>query len=222
MTSPRERGPRGLAWAVRLGERVFLRPPTPSDEDEFAALRRRSLARLRPWEPLPPPGVSRAPSQLFERLLAQRRSEHCSKLLVCLRSDGAIAGGANLNEIVRGALQGCFAGWWIGDPYEGRGYMREALALLLDHAFFDLALHRVEANIRPENARSLKLAAALGMRREGYSPRYLQIAGAWCDHERWAMLADEWAPKRDESATAVTRPTTSAPRPGTAGSRRRR
>jgi ribosomal-protein-alanine N-acetyltransferase len=178
--------------ALRSGAKVFLRFPMPSDEAEVCALRLRSAKRLRAWEPRPPKNARGTPSEWFARMLSYRRTETHRKLLVCLVQDGTIVGGASLNEIVRGAMEGCFAGWWIGDPFEGRGYMREAIALLLDHAFLDLKLHRVEANIRPENERSRHLARALGFRCEGYSPRYLQIAGAWCDHERWAMLADEW------------------------------
>lgn len=191
--SPAVRPPvRGLAAAIRVGERVFLRCPVPGDREEFCALRRRSARRLRPWEPMPPRGRSGA-GHFFERLLSYRRSATHRKLLICLRDTGAIVGMCSLNEIVRGAMQGCFAGWWIGDPHEGKGYMREALTLLLAHAFLDLKLHRVEANIRPENDRSKRTAKAVGFRREGYSPKYLQIAGQWCDHERWAVRVDEWA-----------------------------
>jgi hypothetical protein len=54
-----------------------------------------------------------------------------------------------------------------------------------------LRLHRLEANVQPGNAASIRLLQRLGFRREGYSPRYLRICGRWRDHERWAILADE-------------------------------
>ena len=71
--------------------------------------------------------------------------------------------------------------------------MREAMELVLDHAFGPLALHRIEANIQPGNAPSIALARGAGFRLEGFSPRYLLIGGRWRDHERYAITADEHA-----------------------------
>ena len=83
-------------------------------------------------------------------------------------------------------------GYYIAAVYARQGYASEALALALDYAFGPLKLHRIEANIQPSNIASCKLVRRLGFRQEGFSPRYLFIAGAWRDHERWAMLSEEW------------------------------
>ena len=70
--------------------------------------------------------------------------------------------------------------------------MTEALQLGLRHAFRVLDLHRVEANIMPGNRASIALVKRAGFRREGYSARYLKIAGHWADHERWALTVEDW------------------------------
>jgi [ribosomal protein S5]-alanine N-acetyltransferase len=83
--------------------------------------------------------------------------------------------------------------------------MTEALPLALRHAFQTLELHRVEANIMPTNRSSLALVTRANFRREGYSPRYLKIAGRWRDHERWALLAEDWQRARASRSRARKR-----------------
>jgi ribosomal-protein-alanine N-acetyltransferase len=66
-----------------------------------------------------------------------------------------------------------------------------ALALVIDHCFRAAGLHRVEIDIRPENVASLRVVEKLGLRREGYYERYLDIDGAWRDHIAFAVTVEE-------------------------------
>jgi ribosomal-protein-alanine N-acetyltransferase len=113
-------------------------------------------------------------------------------MLLCQSGDGAIVGRFHLNEIVRGAFRSAYMSYWVGAPFAGQGLMREGMELVLEHAFNAVDLHRVEANIQPTNAASIALAKGAGFRLEGYSERYLEIAGEWADHERWAMTVEDW------------------------------
>ena len=70
--------------------------------------------------------------------------------------------------------------------------MTEAIHLILKYAFIQLKLHRLEANVQPDNVASVALIKRAGFIREGYSRRYLKICGRWRDHERWAILAEDW------------------------------
>ena len=113
-------------------------------------------------------------------------------MLLCRRVDRAILGFFNLSQIVRRSLQSAFLGYAVGAPFAGQGYMREGIELVLQRAFVDLRLHRIEANIQPGNQASSALARGAGFQREGFSPRYLKIDGQWRDHERWAILVEDW------------------------------
>ena len=172
--------------AIRTGDRVLIREPRSEDVPEFIDRVRASVALHRGLAA--PPGHTAA----FDAYLARCRDEDFVGTLVCRRDDGRILGVANLSEIVRGPFQNAFLGYYAFSGGTGRGWMTEGVHLLVDHAFHDLELHRVEANVQPENGPSIALLRRLGFSREGFSPRYLKIAGRWRDHERWAILAEEW------------------------------
>lgn len=177
---------------------VYLRPPRAGDARAFVAAVAASRSFHRPW--VQPP----ATAAHFRAYLARyagaeaadpRRATHVG-LLVCRVADDAPVGVFNFSEIVRGCLGSAYLGYYALLPHAGRGHMSEGLALALAVAFRKLRLHRVEANVQPANARSLALVRRAGFTREGYSRRYVKIAGRWRDHERWAILADDWRARR--------------------------
>jgi hypothetical protein len=106
--------------------------------------------------------------------------------------EGLTAVLVNVNDIVRGSFQSAYLGYYAFEPFAGRGFLRAGLSLVIARCFGELRLHRLEANIQPDNARSIALVKSLGFRLEGFSPRYLKVGGRWRDHERWALLSDDW------------------------------
>jgi ribosomal-protein-alanine N-acetyltransferase len=111
---------------------------------------------------------------------------------VCRLADGAIVGVFTLSQIVRGMFHSAYLGYYAEQPYSAQGYMTDGMRLLVRHIFTKMRLHRVEANVQPENAASIALVKRSGFRLEGFSPRYLKVAGRWRDHQRWAILVDDW------------------------------
>jgi ribosomal-protein-alanine N-acetyltransferase len=108
------------------------------------------------------------------------------------RARGVI-GHVRLSQIIRGAFHNAMLGYAIDAAHEGRGLMREALGAVLADAFSPrVGLHRVQANVRPENTRSLKLLDRLGFEREGLAREYLFIDGAWRDHVMTALRNPAW------------------------------
>lgn len=174
---------------------VSLSSPTPESEDEFLAAVLRSETLHRPW--VFPPGTSAQYAKYLEKI----RSGRTIPFLVRRTSDSQLAGAINVSEPVMGVFQSAYLGFYAFAGSERRGYMTAGLALVLDRVFNALGFHRLEANVQPGNIASTALVARLGFRREGFSPRYLFIDGAWRDHDRWAILAEEWSVHRGKLFT---------------------
>jgi ribosomal-protein-alanine N-acetyltransferase len=169
------------------GARVRLRVLAREDRQEFLRLARESHRLHRPWT-YPPERADQ-----FDELYGRSRRDDFVCLLACRSDTGEITGVFTVSQIVRGAFQSAYLGYYAHERHAGQGLMREALEQVLDHAFGPLGLHRIEANIQPGNAPSIALARGAGFRLEGFSPRYLLIGGQWRDHERYAITADERA-----------------------------
>lgn len=169
--------------------RIDLERPTLLREQELLAAVRQSR-KLHKGLVSPPDSVEK-----FRRYLDTLRSGKRESFFVVVRDSDSLAGLINVSEIVRGAFQSAYLGYYALEPHAGSGYMREGLRQVIQHCFRELKLHRLEANIQPGNQRSIRLVRSLGFRKEGFSPRYLKVCGRWRDHERWALLADQGLPK---------------------------
>jgi [ribosomal protein S5]-alanine N-acetyltransferase len=130
--------------------------------------------------------------EVIAAYLAKLKKPQYEGWLVVEKESGALTGMINLNEIVRGGCQGAYMGYFAFAPHAGMGYMTEGMTLAIHASFGALKLHRLEANIQPENVASIALVKRLGFRKEGLSKKYLKIGGRWRDHERWALLKEEW------------------------------
>jgi [ribosomal protein S5]-alanine N-acetyltransferase len=179
----------------RTGHRVYLRAPRPDDRARFLAAAKASQGLHAGWVRAPAtPALFRAYIERF----AGARSRHATHAgFVVLRADDdALVGVFNFSEIVRGSFQSAYLGYYAFAPLAGEGYMAEGLSLALGVAFGALRLHRVEVNVQPDNERSLAFVRGAGFVREGFSRRYVKIAGRWRDHLRFAMLAEDWRARR--------------------------
>ncbi len=168
------------------GTRVHLRPPQMADCDEFLQAVKRSRRLHRGW--VSPPSTPAA----FRTYLGRASKQEFRSFFVCRNDSGAIVGVFNISQIYYGAFQSAYLGFYAMQGHHAQGLMKEGLALVLCAAFGKLKLHRLEANIQPTNARSEELVKSLGFRLEGFSPRYLKIAGRWRDHNRWAILREDF------------------------------
>lgn len=159
--------------------------------DRVEAARLRDREWLAKWEATLPPGVSeKLPTLQQYRIKTHREAEEGITLPMMIEADGEVIGLVTASNTVRGAMYMTTLGYWINSDYSQLGITSLAVAAVIDLLIGELGMHRVEINIRPENAPSLALARKLQLREEGYKKKYMCIAGKWADHVIFAMDAE--------------------------------
>lgn len=164
---------------------LYIREPKQEDEKIFLAAMQNSKSLHHPWLKAP------LTAQEFEDYLKRYQQPNQKSFLIFDQSNNLV-GVFNISEIVHGVFQNGFLGFYAVITFTGQGYMSQGLKLVLDKAFNELKLHRLEANIQPNNLSSINLVKSNGFRKEGFSPRYLKINDEWRDHERWAITYEDW------------------------------
>jgi ribosomal-protein-alanine N-acetyltransferase len=181
-------------WPVVLeyGE-IKLRPMRLRDAGEWRTARLLNREWLEPWEATAP-GVRPADvgRGYAEAVRALRRDARLGLAFpFALLIDEQFVGQVTVGAIARGSANSAYLGYWIAKSHAGRGIVPTALAMVVDHCFGAAGLHRVEANIRPENVASRRVVEKLGFRLEGTRGRYIHIAGAWSDHLSYALTIED-------------------------------
>jgi ribosomal-protein-alanine N-acetyltransferase len=180
---------------VRLnGVKVYLRPPAERDWRAYVDVRSASRKFLEPWEPAwPPDALGReAFTRRLNRYAADWRDDVGHSFFIFRKTDDALVGGISLSNVRRGVAQCGTLGYWIGEAHARNGYMTEALRLILDFCFGQLALHRIEAACLPHNEASQQLLLRAGFTKDGYARQYLKIRGEWHDHLLFSLLAEDF------------------------------
>jgi [ribosomal protein S5]-alanine N-acetyltransferase len=184
-------------WPARLtAGPVLLRPPTRRDGRTWSEVRQRNQHWLEPWEPTGAlPWQERHSRAAWPPLLAAlRRAARTGTMLpFVIEYGGRLVGQISASNLQRGVLRSCAIGYWLDEAVAGRGIAPTSVAMLVDHCLGPAQLHRVQIDVRPENAASLRVVEKLGLRYEGRLERYLDIDGGWRDHLSFAITAEELA-----------------------------
>jgi [ribosomal protein S5]-alanine N-acetyltransferase len=187
-------------WPITLhGENIELRPPRYADRAKWNEVRTENKEWLAPWEaslPETPVGspssefISKRPS-FYSMVRALHREARAGRSYSFMMWQGNnLIGQITMGGVIYGALRGAHIGYWIDRNYAGRGLTTDAVNTLTAFGFQALGLHRIEINIRPENAASIRVAEKAGYRFESDRPKFLHIAGAWRDHKSFVKIND--------------------------------
>jgi ribosomal-protein-alanine N-acetyltransferase len=186
-------------WPLLLADGpVGVRPLRLRDATAWSSVRTANEEWLTRWEGRPPRAAEASwaerhtPGVFSGMLRGLRREARAGRTLPCaITYEGRLAGQVTVGNVVRGAFDSGYVGYWVDGRLAGRGIAPTAVALIADHCFTAVGLHRVEANVRPENGASLRVLDKLGFSREALHRRYLYIDGDWRDHVGFSLLRED-------------------------------
>lgn len=178
---------------ILRGKNVYMRAPRRRDQRQWVDVRRVSREFLQPWEPTwPKDGAEPAAfRRRLRRFTEDWQSGDSFPFFIFHRNSDNLLGGVTLSNIRRGVTQAGTIGYWMGYPYIRRGHMAEAVGLVLDYAFDELRLHRIEAACLVHNDPSSRLLLKLGFTEEGLARQHLCIDGRWQDHRTFGILRSD-------------------------------
>lgn len=174
-------------------KRLLLRPSHPSMARDTAGFYKDNKLFLLETEPAHDVAFFTVARQ-WQLLSAERKDakkQLNARFWLQCRQTGVFVGVVSLNNIVMGSFRSSFVSYKLGQNYTGKGFAREAMQKLIQIAFEDVGLHRLEANIMPRNISSMRLAQALGFKNEGLARKYLQINNKWEDHMHMVLLQED-------------------------------
>ena len=182
-------------WPVTLidGD-LTLRPMRYSDRRAWREVRQRNVQWLSPWDATMPdegrkPGMY--PPTYFTMVRMMRHEAREGRALpFVLEYQGKFVGQLTVGAIWGGSTRGAYLGYWIDQAVAGQGLMTRAVKLVSEYCFNTMQMHRIEINIRPENAASRAVAEKAGYVVESMRPRYLHIDGDWRDHVSYVRFRD--------------------------------
>jgi ribosomal-protein-alanine N-acetyltransferase len=182
----------GAGWPIELSDGlIVLRPLRRRDGRTWNSVRSANAEWLAPWEATHPDGAGR-PLTFGAMVRGFDHEARAGRMIpLAVQVNGELVGQVTVSGIVWGSLRSGQIGYWVDRGVAGHGVMPTAVAMMVDHCFFGLGMHRLEVNIRPENLASLRVVEKLGFRPEGLRRNYLHIDGAWRDHATFAITPED-------------------------------
>lgn len=169
-------------------ERLLLRPVTDGDVDAYHAIFKDP--EVMQFMETPPHADVATTRAGIKRAAAAAESGEIVQWAIERREDGAVIGRIVL--MLAAPQPRAEIGYFLAREAWGKGYAAEAQQRVIDYGFGELELHRLEADVHPENAASLRSLERLGFRREGLLRERWVVAGVPSDSVILGLLAAEW------------------------------
>ncbi|WP_188497119.1 GNAT family N-acetyltransferase [Pullulanibacillus pueri] len=172
------------------GSRIFLQPLEKKDAPMVLAFEMKNRAFFEQFS------IDREDDyyslegqiKLIDKHQRQREQDQAYYFGIFLKNIEEFIGSVALFKVERGPAQSAMVGYTLDQENNGKGYMTEAVQLILHYAFNILNLHRVEAGVMPINIGSIKVLEKAGFHKEGLAKQNVKIRGKWEDHQMMAII----------------------------------
>ena len=180
----------GEIFVKLIGDGIYLRFLEEADAPAMLDLRQRNRKYFEPFLVTQPEEFYTLDYQLklIQKGLALMEDDQCYSFGIFMNESDELIGAVTLSDTIRGMVQSCFIGYYLDQKQNGRGYMTQAVKLVVDDAFNVLHFHRVEAGVMPHNTGSKKVLEKVGFEVEGLNRKNVKINGKWEDHVHFAMI----------------------------------
>ncbi|AHN23339.1 GNAT family N-acetyltransferase [Lysinibacillus sphaericus] len=172
------------------GEKCYVRTFQEKDAQSLTGLVSRNKYFWSTYEPLQRPEYYTVDAQYkkIQESLYLMSSKREFTFGIYEQGTNNLIGHIALYAIKRLPYSSAFVGYAMDEIYIGKGIVTEAVELVVQFAFEQIGLHRVEAYVSTENNASIRVLEKSGFQREGLLRKLLYINGQWVDHYMYARL----------------------------------
>ncbi|WP_126428773.1 GNAT family N-acetyltransferase [Brevibacillus marinus] len=179
-----------------MGENIYIRFIKESDAYSLLSLFQRNQDFFNQHSPVKKDYSDytlKKQRNIIRKWQKEREADKLYSFGIFLIGTQELIGHISLRAVKRGPLQSCEIGYVLDQHHNGKGYMTEAIRLVVDFAFFELQLHRIVAEVMPANIGSIRALEKAGFQREGIARKLLLMDGEWEDHVVLSILPDDLA-----------------------------
>ncbi|MGE1209620.1 GNAT family N-acetyltransferase [Bacillus pumilus] len=174
----------------KISQQIYVRALAEEDAQSLLTLELENRSYFQQFTPLVKDDFFTLPRQI-ERI--QRSVKKCAQDEgymhgIFLNETDALIGTISLSSVERGPIEGAWLGYVLDEKHGGKGYMTEAIRLIIDYAFEELHLHRIEAGVKPSNIGSIRVLEKSGFENEGLNRKKVKINDVWEDHYLFAII----------------------------------
>lgn len=165
------------------GNSIELKVLTPENAEELLEYYVKNREHLSPFEPSRDESFYTIETQRKDLIENYKSYLNGESINFGIFKKNRLVGKIRVSNIVLGVFRNAFVGYSIDKNEQGKGYMKEALMLVLDYVFNYMEIHRVEATTLVDNIKSQAVLLGCGFKEIGVSEKYLFINGEWRDHK---------------------------------------